>query len=76
VNAVKARRDFRTTKTPVFTGGSLLLNWLRGLDLNQLPSGYEPKRETPQTGIKTLYLLIIINFYDSPIDFLERFWKD
>jgi len=29
-------------KTPAFTGVSLHLNWLRGLDLNQRPSGYEP----------------------------------
>jgi len=29
-------------KTPAFTGISLLSNWLRGLDLNQRPSGYEP----------------------------------
>ena len=31
-------------KTPAFTGISLLSNWLRGLDLNQRPSGYEPER--------------------------------
>ena len=40
---------------PVFAGGPILkvimndgprLNWLRGLDLNQRPSGYEPDART------------------------------
>jgi hypothetical protein len=30
-------------KTPVCTGVFVIPKWLRGLDLNQLPSGYEPK---------------------------------
>jgi len=31
----------RKQKTPAFAGVLLNSNWLRGLDLNQLPSGYE-----------------------------------
>src|SRR6266536_910430 len=29
-------------RSPLFAGISLLLNWLRGQDLNLRPSGYEP----------------------------------
>jgi hypothetical protein len=29
---------------------ALLGNWLRGLDLNQRPSGYEPEGRSPQFG--------------------------
>ena len=32
----------RKQKNPAFAGVLLSLNWLRGLDLNQRPSGYEP----------------------------------
>jgi len=36
------RQLFEKTKNPCFAGVLLNSNWLRGLDLNQRPSGYEP----------------------------------
>ena len=44
----KSQNDFNNKNTPF--GAFLLLNWLREMDLNQRPSGYEPD-ELPDCSI-------------------------
>jgi hypothetical protein len=73
----RSRGGRRTqTRTCEFTGARAEKNWLRGLDLNQRPSGYEPDElpdcSTPRTEDNLVSVLRNENPHDIDFRYATR----